>query len=73
MLSVVFQKQQEIRGRHMTLVSILKITITESDFLLNCTYQLCIRDTMQTHQLLKKSRHFITTKKFASFNHQLSY
>ena len=73
MLSVVVQKQREIKRRQMTLASILKITVPESDFLLNCTHRLRICDTTETHQLLNKSQHFITTKKVASFNHQLSY
>lgn len=55
MLPAVFQKQQEIKRRPMTLVSILKRNSRESDCLLNCTYQLCICDTIQTHWLLIKA------------------
>lgn len=53
--AMVFQKQQEIKRRPMTPVSILRRNSTESDFLLNCTYQLCICDTIQTHWLLIKA------------------
>lgn len=41
-LPVVVQKQQEVKRRRMTPVSISEITLTESGFLLKCTRQLCV-------------------------------